>query len=425
MRYSRIVVAAALSSGHVALAQTFTDCNPLEKTCPDDVGFLGTSFKSDFTGGSDANGSWSGVAYTAIDYGNKGAEFTIAKAGQAPTIQTDFYIFFGKVEVVMQAAPGQGIVSSIVLESEDLDEIDWEFLGGDTTQVQTNYFGKGNTTTYDRAIYYPISSPQTTFHTYTIDWTSEYIKFMVDGAVLRTLNYQDANGGANFPQTPMRLKLGNWAGGAPGNAPGTIEWAGGATDFSKAPFTMYVKSVSVTNYNPATAYKWTDRTGSWQSIKIIKDGESANVSAVGPSATAPATSLTNTRAPTRFLSVKQVQQTAAAVSSTSKGAGPSTTIESMMSSSVPMSSVYHNGTANHTTMASAHSASTNMPVAGLSNTSSGSSASKTAASGTASSSATSSNGSAPVQQTTNGAAANGVATTVLALGSIAFALVVL
>lgn len=40
----------------------------------------------------------------------------------------------------MKAASGQGIVSSIVLESDDLDEIDWEFLGGDTTQVQSNFY---------------------------------------------------------------------------------------------------------------------------------------------------------------------------------------------------------------------------------------------------------------------------------------------
>jgi len=138
----------------------------------------------------------------------------------------------------MRAAAGTGIVSSIVLESDDLDEIDWEFLGGNTAQVETNYFGKGNTTVYDRAIYYPIATPQDTFHTYAIDWTSSQIQWIIDGTVVRTLAYADANGGSNFPQTPMVLKLGNWAGGADGEPEGTIEWAGGKTDFSKSPFTM-------------------------------------------------------------------------------------------------------------------------------------------------------------------------------------------
>ena len=38
-------------------------------------------------------------------------------------------MLFGKIEVVLQAAPGQGIVSSSVMMSDDLDEIDWEWSG--------------------------------------------------------------------------------------------------------------------------------------------------------------------------------------------------------------------------------------------------------------------------------------------------------
>lgn len=41
-------------------------------------------------------------------------------------MNTEFYIFFGTVSVVMKASPGPGICSSIVLLSDDLDEIDWE-----------------------------------------------------------------------------------------------------------------------------------------------------------------------------------------------------------------------------------------------------------------------------------------------------------
>lgn len=41
----------------------------------------------------------------------------------------------------MKAASGRGIVSSIVLESDDLDEIDWEFIGGDNGKVQSNFYG--------------------------------------------------------------------------------------------------------------------------------------------------------------------------------------------------------------------------------------------------------------------------------------------
>jgi hypothetical protein len=62
---------------------------------------------------------------------------------------------FGKVEAVVKAAPGAGIVSSVVLQSDDRDEIDWEWVGSDSEQVQTNYFGKGITGSYNRGAFNP------------------------------------------------------------------------------------------------------------------------------------------------------------------------------------------------------------------------------------------------------------------------------
>lgn len=57
-----------------------------------------------------------------------GAKFTISEQGDAPTIESEFYIFFGHVDVKMRAANGTGIVSTWILESDDLDEIDWASL---------------------------------------------------------------------------------------------------------------------------------------------------------------------------------------------------------------------------------------------------------------------------------------------------------
>ena len=74
-----------------------------------------------------------------------GVSFTITKSGDAPQLTSKWYIMFGKVEVVLKAAPGAGIVSSFVMQSDDLDEIDWEWLGSDPDEVQSNFFGKGQT----------------------------------------------------------------------------------------------------------------------------------------------------------------------------------------------------------------------------------------------------------------------------------------
>lgn len=136
-------------------------------------------------------------------------------------IQSNWYIMFGKVEYVIQAAPGKGIVSSAVMQSDDLDEIDWEWLGVDDTQVQTNYFGKGDTSTYNRGGYSADPNNQNQFKTYTIEWTSTQVVWQIDGQTVRVLTPETADPN-QYPQTPMRVKVGVWAGGDPKNAPGTI-----------------------------------------------------------------------------------------------------------------------------------------------------------------------------------------------------------
>jgi len=176
----------------------------------------------------------------------------------------------------MRAAPGIGIISSASLMSDDQDEIDWEFSGNDfhmggSGNVQTNYFGKGIEGNYDRGTYPSVSSPQTQFHNYALDWSTEQLVWSIDGKVVRTLANNNATSGSyQYPQSPMQLQLGLWDGGDPDNDPGTIDWAGGITNFSQAPFTMYVASVKMMNANPCSGgYQYTDMSGSYQSIECV------------------------------------------------------------------------------------------------------------------------------------------------------------
>ncbi|KAJ5933587.1 concanavalin A-like lectin/glucanase [Penicillium verhagenii] len=235
----------------LATAQSYTSCDPMDKTtCSDDQGTTSSELQYDFTQSSDL-AKWTTTAGT-VTASDNGATFTISEKGDAPTIETDFYIFFGEVTIVMQGAPGTGIVSSAILESDDLDEIDWEMLGTYTAKLQTDYYGKGDSGSYDR-------------------WTWTELTWSIDGTVVRTLTYDEAvhDDASRYPQTPMSIRIGIWAGGDSDNDEGTIEWAGGETDYSDGPFTMYVKSVSIVNYNPATSYRYTDETGSMDSIEII------------------------------------------------------------------------------------------------------------------------------------------------------------
>lgn len=120
---TRQLLATITAALPTTLAQTKT-CDPLtESACPPNTALSSSKFSSDWTG-SDSLSSWTTTA-GSIGFGSNGAEFVINERGDAPTIQSDFYVFFGKVEVKMQAAAGTGIVSSIVLMSDVNDEIDW------------------------------------------------------------------------------------------------------------------------------------------------------------------------------------------------------------------------------------------------------------------------------------------------------------
>lgn len=92
--------------------------------CAPDPGLKTSTYSFDFRGAQSPFPGWRTASGT-VNAGPDGAEFTVQKRFDAPTIETDFYFFFGKAEVTLKAAPGTGIVSSIVIESDDLDEVDW------------------------------------------------------------------------------------------------------------------------------------------------------------------------------------------------------------------------------------------------------------------------------------------------------------
>ncbi|KAL0467676.1 cell wall glucanosyltransferase [Neurospora intermedia] len=273
----QIKTLTALAFASLVSAQTYTDCDPTKKTCPNDKAVGKEIINIDFTKGADS--FFKNMVGTTLQYDNKlGAVYTIKKETDAPTVASSRYIFFGQVDVTVRAAFGKGVVTSFVLQSDDLDEIDWEWIGSDTTQVQTNYFSKGCTETYDRGGFSTVANPQNEFHTYTIKWTPTQLDWIIDGAVVRTLKAADAKGCAGFPQTPMQIKLGTWVAGRKDAAQGTIEWAGGITDFSEGPFMGYYQSIKIQDFmggdgttgaKDATEYQYGDKSGTWQSIKVL------------------------------------------------------------------------------------------------------------------------------------------------------------
>ncbi|KAI9151880.1 putative glycosidase crf1 [Paramyrothecium foliicola] len=348
--FSKSIV-LALAAASMVSAQTHTDCNPLEKTCPANPALGNEKVFCDLTKGE--CGAFKELDGTDLTYNERGAVFSIEKDTNAPTIHSDKFIFFGRLDVEVQAAAGAGIVTSLVLQSQDLDEIDWEWVGGDDEQVQTNYFYKGDTTTYDRGAFHPVHQSLTTYHKYSIEYTKKAVTWFVDDAVVRTLTYEEANGGKHFPQTPMQIRLGTWVAGRKGAPQGTVEWAGGLADFSKAPFNAYYKSIAITDYAGGDApttesikeYLYGDHSGTWESIKIIKgDGSSEDnkddeekTSSAKPSAK-PTTSAEEKESKTskaaestKTSSAEEEKETTSAEEKTTSKAAPSTTLATISS----------------------------------------------------------------------------------------------
>ncbi|ETN39939.1 uncharacterized protein HMPREF1541_06166 [Cyphellophora europaea CBS 101466] len=280
MLFSSKTLLPVLALASSVSAQTFSECNPLTNpgACPPNPA-LGKSATIQLNSPSD-----SFTEHGSINYGSDGAQFTVAKSGDNPTLASKWYIMFGHVEFVIKAAPGQGIVSSAVLMSDCLDEIDWEWLGGDDNQVQSNYFRKGQTVTgYNRGAFHDSPGTHDNFHTYAIDWTADQIVWSIDGTTVRVLEANNAENG-DYPQTPMQIKIGSWAGGDSGNPQGTIDWAGGLTDYSAGPFSMYLRSIAVTDYSTGSSYTYSGTEGTWQSIQ--SDGGNVNPQGNGRPASA-------------------------------------------------------------------------------------------------------------------------------------------
>lgn len=283
--FSKLLTATTVAlAASMVSAQTHSDCDPTKKTgCPNDPAVGATVYDIDFRKG--ANSFFKAADGTTIKYDSSlGATFTINKETDAPTISSSEYIFFGQVDVTVRASAGVGVVTSFVLQSDDLDEIDWEWLGGDATQVQTNYFSKGCTDTYDRGGFSSVADPINNFITYTVVWTPTQLQWIINGAVVRTLTNNGVASCEGFPQTPMQIKLGTWVAGRKNAPEGTIQWAGGLTDFTKAPFNGYYQSIKIQDFqggsgpstSKATEYIYGDQSGTWKSIKVSSDGKTSS-----------------------------------------------------------------------------------------------------------------------------------------------------
>ncbi|MEL6265599.1 MAG: family 16 glycosylhydrolase [Pseudomonadota bacterium] len=130
-------------------------------------------------------------------------------------------VHYGRYEVVMQAAQGDGLNSAFFTytgphRGDPHDEIDFEFLGQDTTRVYINVFadkrkmpGESVALGFDAA-----AGP----HLYAFEWLPDRVTWYADGRLLYQFAPEDIS---RLPATPSQIYLSLWAG-----SPGIRGWLG-------------------------------------------------------------------------------------------------------------------------------------------------------------------------------------------------------
>ncbi|KAL8343438.1 hypothetical protein RB598_004671 [Gaeumannomyces tritici] len=215
---------------------------------------------------------WRTSSSSNITHDDRGAGLQYVNRHDAPQLETGFYIWYGRVDFDLQAAPGRGVITSAALKPDRGEGVHWGWSGNDFGQdegiVQTDVRNGGATGGTGPRIWGVVDNPQGSVHTYSIDWTPERTDWLIDGHLVNTRLAADAEkDGDPFPQTPSRVQFGVWAGGDPSNGRDVVDWAGGQTDTQGGPYTAYLRNVSVTNYNPAGNYEYAKNAEGMKSVR--------------------------------------------------------------------------------------------------------------------------------------------------------------
>ncbi|KAJ3112144.1 hypothetical protein HDU96_004912 [Phlyctochytrium bullatum] len=161
----------------------------------------------------------------------------IPGGGQGSRVSMTRHVLYGRFTMRIKAIGVKGMVTSFITMSDRGDEIDWEILNTNpSTPATTNIFYKRilqfGVRNQEHAI--PNGGKTDDWHTYVIDWTSDAIKWYIDGTLIRTYTKSESvstqagegQGEQFFPSTPSLIQIAAWDGG---DSPqqGVSAWAGG------------------------------------------------------------------------------------------------------------------------------------------------------------------------------------------------------
>ncbi|KAJ1973025.1 putative glycosidase CRH2, partial [Dimargaris cristalligena] len=111
---------------------------------------------------------------------------------------------------------------------QSADELDFEWVGQDTTTVQSTFFVNGKNTERQSATFAKSSTDLAAeFHTYAIDFQQDKIEWLMDGVSVDSRSR--AAKPTYYPENAREWRMNLWNAGA-----GHADWAG-PTDWNSAP----------------------------------------------------------------------------------------------------------------------------------------------------------------------------------------------
>lgn len=174
-------------------------------------------------------------------------------------ISSTRFVWYGRIKSTFKTSRGAGVITAFILFSNVQDEIDWEFVGYNLTDAETNFYYQG-VLNYTNVRDIDASDTFENYHTYEVDWREDRVDWYLDDQLVRTLNkadtWNETTQSYHFPQTPSRVQFSLWPGGSSQNAVGTIEWAGGSVDWDSEDIKDYgyyyvrLANASIECYDP-------------------------------------------------------------------------------------------------------------------------------------------------------------------------------
>jgi beta-glucanase (GH16 family) len=82
---------------------------------------------------------------TPVVYNDEAILLTMAPDTVGTLLMSSHYVWYGKISATMTTSQGQGVVTAFIMMSDVKDEIDFEFVGVDLENAQSNFYWQGVT----------------------------------------------------------------------------------------------------------------------------------------------------------------------------------------------------------------------------------------------------------------------------------------